>query len=94
MELYVEVDALSELSRQLGDIKVSLEQVSDNVDAYGGRLGSGTIDDALDDFVGGWRDGRKKIIGGIENLLGRIQGAIDTYREQEAKLSEATGVKK
>ncbi|MGH2709227.1 MAG: hypothetical protein ACRDJF_09290 [Actinomycetota bacterium] len=94
MELYVDVDALSELSRQLGEIKGSLERVSDNVDAYDSRLGSRTLEGALDDFVGGWRDGRKKIIEGIDGLLGRIQGAIDTYLEQEAKLSEATGAKK
>jgi hypothetical protein len=94
MKLSVDVDALSELSRQLGEIKASLERVSDSMDGYDRRLGSGRIEGALDDFVGGWRDGRKKIIAGIENLLGRIQGATDAYLEQEKKLSEATGAKK
>lgn len=94
VELFVEPDALSELSRQLEEIKASLQRASDNVNARDRRLGSGRIEDALDDFIGGWRDGRKKIIAGIDGLLGRIQGAIDTYLEQEAKLSEATGAKK
>ncbi|MGH8907526.1 MAG: hypothetical protein ACRD0K_13620 [Egibacteraceae bacterium] len=89
-DLYVDVDALNELSRQLGQVKASLERASDDVSAYDSRLGSSRIEGALDDFVGGWRDGRKKIIEGIDGLLGRIQGAIDTYNEQEAKLAEAT----
>jgi len=88
-DLYVDVDALSELSRQLQQVKASLERVSDDISAYNGRLGSSRIEDALGDFIDGWRDGRKKIIGGIEGLLGRIQGAIDTYNEQEEKLSQA-----
>lgn len=89
-DLYVDVDALTELSRQLEQVKRSLEGAQDSIDAYRGRLGSSRIEDALGDFVDGWRDGRKKIIGGVDDLLGRIRGAIDTYNEQERKLAEAT----
>ena len=90
-DLYVDVDALSELSRQLQHVKDSLEQAGDGVDAYDHRLGSARLEGALDDFVSGWRDGRRKIIEDVGGLLGRVQGAIDAYVEQETKLSEAAG---
>ncbi len=52
-ELYVDVDALSELSSQLHQVKASLQEAKDNVDAYDARLGSRRINDELDDFVEG-----------------------------------------
>ncbi len=90
-ELYVDVDALGELSRQLQQVKTSLEAASDEASGYGGRLGSERLADALEGFIGGWRDGRKKIIAAIEAQQGRMQGAADTYLEQEAQLSQAAG---
>ena len=88
-DLYVDVDALGELSRQLSQIKAALESADDSVDAKDGRLGSERIEDALDDFIDGWKDGRKKIIEGIDGLMDRIQGAVDAYLAQEAEISKA-----
>ncbi len=88
-DLYVDVDALRELSRQLEQVKASLEGSEDHVDGYRGRLGTERLGDALDDFVGGWRDGRKHILSDIDGLLKRIKTAVDTYREQESQLSKA-----
>ena len=90
-DIFVDVHALSELSRQLQEVKQALRSADRDVDAHDGRLGSERIEDALDDFIGGWRDGRKKLIEGIDGLLERIQGAVDVYLEQEARLSEAAG---
>ncbi len=91
VELYVDVDALGELSRQLQAVKTALEDASEEVGGYGGRLGSERLAEALEGFVGGWRDGRRKIIGAIDSQQGRMQGAADTYREQEEQLSQAAG---
>jgi rubrerythrin len=88
-DLYVDVDALNELSRQLNQIKSSLEQAPDAPHAHGGRLGSQKMEGALGDFISGWKDGRKKIIDAIGGLLGQIQAAIDTYEQQEKALSAA-----
>lgn len=91
MELFVDLDALTELSRQLAQIKSSLEGARKGLDAHKGRLGSSRMEGALDDFIGGWDDGRTKIIHGIEGLQERIRGAADAYRERETKLSGAAG---
>ena len=89
--LYVDVDALTELARQLEAVKAALARAEANVDAYDARLGSKRIEGALDDFVSGWRDGRRQLISGIDGLRARIEGAIETYRDQEAALSAAAG---
>ncbi len=91
VDLFVDVDALTELSRQLTQIKSSLDGAQASIDAHKGRLGSSRMEGALDDFIGGWEDGRKKIVQGVEGLLQRIRGAADAYNEQESKLAGATG---
>ena len=88
-DLYVDVDALSELSRQLDQIKSSLQGAQKTPDAYGGRLGSKGMEQALQDFISGWEDGRKKIIEAVDGLLGRVHGAIEAYEQQEKALSGA-----
>ena len=88
-DLYVDVSALSELSRQLEQIKSSLHHASGTSHAYQGRLGSHAMEKALKDFISGWKDGRKKIIEAIDGLLGQIKGAIEAYEAQEKALSGA-----
>ncbi len=90
-ELYVDVDALGELSRQLQQVKQSLEGAKDDLGAYDRRLGSERIRDELEDFVDGWKDGRKKLIEGIDGLLGRVKGATEAYSKQEQELAKAAG---
>ncbi len=90
-DLYVDVDALAELARQLEAVRAALEHTKDSINAYDARLGSDRIADALDDFVSGWRDGRRQLIEGIDGLRARLTGAVETYREQEAALSAAAG---
>ncbi len=90
-ELYVDLDALKELSRQLQDVKTSLQHAKQDVRDYEGRLGSSRIEHALDQFVHDWNDGRRKIIEGIDGLLGRINAAAEAYRKQEEGLSKAAG---
>lgn len=88
-DLYVDVDALLELLRQLEEVESSLKEVKANIRQSNERLGSSDIGNALEDFVQGWRDGRGKIINGIDGLQGRIRIAIQAYLEQEEALSGA-----
>jgi hypothetical protein len=89
VDLYVDPEALEELARQLAQVKRSLEEAGEVPDTYQGRLGSGRIEDAVSDFIGGWKDGRRKIIEGVDGLIGRVEGAIDTYRRQEEEIANA-----
>jgi hypothetical protein len=90
-DLYVDVDALQELARQLQNIKSALDDAGKRVDAFDARLGSHRIEDALDDFIGGWKDGRKEITEAINGLFDAVSGSVNTYLENEARLSKAAG---
>ena len=92
-DLYVDVDALNELLRQLDEVKASLLQAKADVSQSDQRLGSSRMRGELEDFVEGWKDGRRKIIEGIDGLQGRIRMAIDAYSTQEAALSKAASGK-
>ena len=87
--LYVDVDALLELCRQLEEVKSSLRQAKEDLSASAQRLGSSLIDRELEQFAGGWKDGRRKIIAGIDDLQGCIRMAVAAYLEQEEALSSA-----
>lgn len=87
MELYVDVHALGQLATQLQQIKQALESAADLPDTSG--LGYDRINGAVGDFVDGWRDGRKKIIKGIDAQIARINAAVSTYQENERAIKAA-----
>ena len=89
VELYCDLDAMDELKRQLQGIHAALDDVGDRVDVWDLRLGSGRLEQAIDDFISGWRDGRKQIRSGIEEAAGKVDGAVEAYQELEARLSAA-----
>jgi hypothetical protein len=91
--LYVDLDAMQELARQLGEIRAALTEAKHAVNAFDSRLGSERIEHALNDFVHGWGDGRARIIEGVDALIGKCQGSIDTYLENERRIIRATGKK-
>ena len=90
-DLYVDLDAMEELARQLGQIRAALAEADDSVNLFDSRLGSERIEDALNDFVSGWKDGRKRIIEAVEGLMGSCQGSVDTYLENERRIIKSTG---
>jgi hypothetical protein len=78
------------LGSQLESIHASLDDVGDRVHVYGGgQLGSVRVEDAIDSFVGGWRDGRKEIRKGVEVVSANVKKAAETYRLNEEKLASA-----
>jgi hypothetical protein len=89
-DLYVDIDALGELARQLSRIKVAMTEAQKSVDVYDQRLGSPRLEERLDDFISGWKDGRKRIIEEIDGLLEAVEGSIDAYLESERKIVDAT----
>lgn len=88
-ELYCDLDAMDEIGNQLQSIYNSLDDVDDRVDVYDDRLGSSRIEEAIEDFVGGWRDGRKEIRDMVDASSANVKKAAETYRATEDKLAAA-----
>ncbi len=59
-ELFVDLGALTELARQLSAVRDALQR-ADEISVEGRCFGSERLQSALDDVVGGWRDGRRQI---------------------------------
>ncbi|MCW2541294.1 MAG: hypothetical protein JWN95_3019 [Frankiales bacterium] len=90
VEIYVDLEALQELANKLAQIKDALSHAKDDLQSYGPALGSGKVSDALNDFVGGWKDGRKKIDDNIDKLVDKVKGAAQTFQDQEDSLVKST----
>ena len=87
-EIEVDLDELRQVHRQLGEIQAALEDAK-GIDVYDGAIGSGRVEDALDNFVGNWSQGRKQILAELEGLLERLGKAIESYEHNEQELAES-----
>ena len=87
-EIEVDLDELRQVQSQLGEIKAALEDAK-GIDVYDGAIGSGRVEDALDNFVGNWSQGRRQIIEELEGLLERLGKAIESYETNEQALVES-----
>jgi len=88
IELLVERDELRAVHRQLSEIKAALEDAK-GIDVYDGAIGSGRVEDALDNFINNWSQGRKQILDELDGLLERLAHVIETYDTQETMCDQA-----
>ncbi|NUP74077.1 MAG: hypothetical protein HOQ07_05420, partial [Sinomonas sp.] len=54
-----------------------------------GELGSGTAFDAMEGFMDGWKDGRKEIDVGIDNVAKMAQEIVDKMTKLDVDLRNA-----
>jgi hypothetical protein len=90
-DIHVDPDALAEVARSLGQVRAVLEEAEDVLTRGHERLGSERIEEALDDFVSGWRDGRRRIIRGLEGLVAKCHRAVDAYLANERRIIDSRG---
>jgi hypothetical protein len=88
-EIYCDLDAMDAIGAQLSSIHAALDDVGDRVDVYDARLGSSRIDDAIDGFVNGWKDGRKEIREGVAVASANVKKAAESYKQTEDELAAA-----
>jgi hypothetical protein len=88
-EIYCDLDAMDAIGAQLRSIHAALDDVGDRVDVYDACLGSSLIDDAIDRFVNGWKDGRKEIREGVAVASANVKKAAERYKQAEDQLTAA-----
>jgi archaellum component FlaC len=88
-DLYIDLDAADLLGSQLGQIKSSLDDAMGTVEGLDGRLGSPRAVDGFKDFIDGWKDGRQKILGEIDEIVDKLKGAVHEYQENETRIAKA-----
>jgi len=89
-DLAISLVGLSDLATGLRSIKKRMDDTGQVDRALGhGELGSGKALDALNDFMHGWRDGRKEIDSGLESVAGMADSVVDQLTKTDQDLKNA-----
>lgn len=89
-DFYVDLTALQQLASNLELIYNALDHANDNFNAFDDVIGSSDVHGALDDFVGGWKDGRKTIKDEIKSLIDAVRGAAEDYEHNENEIKKSS----
>jgi hypothetical protein len=86
-DLSVDVDALEAFGTLLESIRTRMDAARDWTHQYDGQLGVKVVENALHDFSGGWRDGRKEIDSSIKALSDMLTQSAQTFRATDHQLA-------
>ncbi|MDT0310359.1 hypothetical protein RM780_25915 [Streptomyces sp. DSM 44917] len=84
--LAIPLGELEEFVPQLRSVREYMNRTGDTFDQYHDAIGDEGINDALDDFVSGWRDGRGDISDQLEGLASMGETVIRTVNDFENEL--------
>lgn len=89
-DLVVSLTGLSDLAAGLRSIKTRMDDTGQVDRALGGgELGSGKAQGALEDFMHGWKDGRKEIDGGLDSVSKMADGIVEGFTKADHELASA-----
>jgi hypothetical protein len=85
----VDLGGLADFGQNLESVKNRMNGTRDMLGGYDGVFGHDDVSNALDDFEGGWKDGRKKIDGNAQRLVDISRDAVRAYTEGDQELATA-----
>lgn len=85
-DLYLKTTELKLMSLRLEAIAANLNGTQHDIDQARGYLGSGELAGALDHFVSGWRDGRKRIVESTGALAKMASDTVENFISTDAAL--------
>jgi hypothetical protein len=88
-DLYIDLDGAEILGNQLAQVKGLLTDAVGTIETLDGRLGSPRVVDGFETFISGWKDGRKKILGEIDEVAEKLKGSVEAYQETERRIIKA-----
>ncbi|MFG3017935.1 hypothetical protein ACGFZQ_05185 [Streptomyces sp. NPDC048254] len=89
-DLALSLAGLDDLAGQLRSIKQRMDDTGQVDRKLGnGELGSSAAFDAMEDFMHGWKDGRKEIDVGLENVAKMAQEIVDKMTKLDVDLRNA-----
>ena len=89
-DLVVDVDALERFGTQLDGIRTRMNAAREWTHQYDGQMGAAEVEDALHDFAGGWKDGRKEIDDSLNALSQMLHTSAQHFRDADKQLADAT----
>jgi archaellum component FlaC len=89
-DLVLSLAGLDALAGQLRSIKKRMEDAGQVDRKLGhGELGSSSAFDAMEDFMDGWKDGRKEIDVGVDGVAKMAQEIVDKMTKLDVDLRKA-----
>ncbi|MCI3246576.1 MULTISPECIES: hypothetical protein [Streptomyces] len=89
-DLVLSLAGLDDLALQLRSIKKRMDDTGQVDRKLGnGELGSASAYDAMEDFIHGWKDGRKEIDNGIDGVAKMAQDIVDKLTKLDVDLRNA-----
>lgn len=89
-DLVLSLAGLDALAGQLRSIKERMDDTGQVDRKLGnGELGSSAAFDAMEEFMHGWKDGRREIDTGLENVAKVAQEIVDKMTELDVDLRNA-----
>jgi uncharacterized protein YukE len=88
-DLAVDVDALQSFGDQLGSIRTRMNAAREWTHQYDGQMGASEVENALHDFAGGWKDGRKEIDDSLKALSDMLHSSAQQFRDTDKALADA-----
>jgi hypothetical protein len=86
--LAVDLDALDTLATSLDSIRTRMNATRTVLDSFRGEMGSAEVENALSDFEGGWKDGRKKIDRNTQTLATMARESARVIRKADNDLRD------
>lgn len=88
-DLTVDFDFLRDCERKLGQLKKTFEDIENRRDDMKEHWGSGSVADAMEDFVDNWDDYRTRLIESIESVGGLVAGSKKAFQDLDDELAKA-----
>jgi hypothetical protein len=88
-DLVVDVDALQAFGDQLDGIRTRMNAARQWTHQYDGQMGASEVENALHDFAGGWKDGRKEIDVSLKALTDMLHTSAQHFRDVDKALADA-----
>jgi hypothetical protein len=87
-DLAVDLAGLQKVADDLNAIKNQMEDFghTDKDSLSDNELADGKVQGALDDFAGGWRDGRKEIADGVDSVAKMASKVVEELTKKDEEL--------
>ncbi|MBQ0966164.1 hypothetical protein KBY91_22050 [Streptomyces sp. RK23] len=85
----VDFDFLRDCERKLGQLKKTFEDIENRRDDMKEHWGSGSVADAMKDFVDNWDDYRTRLIESIESVGKLVAGSKKAFQDLDDELAKA-----
>ncbi|MFG2313506.1 WXG100 family type VII secretion target [Streptomyces tendae] len=88
-DLTVDFEFLKDCERKLGQLKKTFEDIENRQDDMKEHWGSGSVADAMEDFVDNWDDYRTRLIESIESVGKLVAGSKKAFQDLDDELAKA-----